>query len=447
MKHCPSCARTSRREWLSTAAGWAALNSIVRSGNAQVSSGGARARNTARACLFINLNGAPSQLDTFDPKDNSWNPTDIDIQDYAGGIRLSRRLFPNLSRFTSDLLVMRSVSSWEAEHGRGQFYMQTAHPSNPAFIQETPHIGAVVATEKGGDGKLPPFLSLNGGASQGATFLGGRMEPLAAPSASAGGLSTIEHNFFGAQSQARFEERYRLLDDLDAATRAVAIDKAVTDHASFYSAAKAMMYDPAIASVFRSAGDDGPRYGTNSFGQSMVVARNAIRARNGTVFVTVNQGNWDMHQNMFDPNYSPNMYTTANELDRGLGALIEDLKSSGDFDSTLIVIMGEFGRTPGPLNARGGRDHHKSAMSVAMLGGGVRGGRVIGATDGNGDQVTDPGWRKNRAIYVEDIISTIYSALGVDWTKSITDTPSGRRFEYVPYAGEGRFTSVDEVFG
>ena len=121
-------------------------------------------------------------------------------------------------------------------------------------------------------------------------------------------------------------------------------------------------------------------------------------------------------------------------------------KTAGDFDQTLIVMMGEFGRTPGELNLQGGRDHHRDAMSVAMMGGGIAGNRVIGVTDRRGAFVTDPGWSGNRTIRTEDIAATVYSALGIDWTKSIQDTPSGRKFEYVPFGLSGRYTSVDEAF-
>jgi uncharacterized protein (DUF1501 family) len=144
---------------------------------------------------------------------------------------------------------------------------------------------------------------------------------------------------------------------------------------------------------------------------------------------------------------SRDMYTLSNELDRGIGTLVEDLKASGQFSKTLIVMMGEFGRTPGDLNGRGGRDHHKKALCAAMLGGGVSGGRVIGQTDKMGKEIVTPGWSQDRHIYMEDITATIYSALGIDWTQSITDTPSGRKFEYVPSAFSGRFTAITEVFG
>jgi hypothetical protein len=436
----------SRRDLLKQASSLAAFLAIAKGGEAQVRAQNVERRATARACIFVNLTGAPSHVDTFDVKDGPWNPVDADIQQYPGGIALSKTLFPKLSEMTDSMCILRSVRSWEAAHERGVFYMQTAHPSNPAFVAETPHIGCVVALEKGGSGPMPPFLSLNqSGTFQGATFLGGVVAPLAAP-ANAGGLSTIEHNYFGTQSQVRFEQRYQLLQDLDGAMRLNPPDAALADHADFYESARAMVYNAPVASVFRFTAADSERYGDTALGRAAIVARNAVDANNGTVFIALTQGGWDTHQNMFDRAYAPNMYQLSNDLDRSIGTLVEDLKLSGNFDHTLIVLMGEFGRTPGPLNTRGGRDHHKEAMSVLMIGGGVRGGQVIGATDAIGDRITDPGWSVGRPIYMEDIASTIYSAMGIDWTKSIQDTPTGRRFEYVPYGETGLYRPVDEAF-
>jgi hypothetical protein len=386
-------------------------------------------------------------VDTFDVKDGPWNPPDARIQQFQGGIALSTTLFPRLSQMTGDLCLLRSVRSWEAAHERGVFYMQTAHPSNPAFVAETPHMGAVVALEKGGAGPMPPFLAPNlGGGTQGATFLGGQMSPMGAP-ANQERLSTLEHNFFGAQSQQRFEGRFGMLQDLDSRLRNGAIDPSISNHAAYYDSAKRLMYDPAIASVFRFSVTDTARYGDTQLGRGAIVARNAIQAKSGTVFVALSQGGWDTHQNMFDKAYAPNMYTLTGELDSAVGGLVEDLKISGDLDQTLIVIMGEFGRTPGTLNTRGGRDHHKDAMNVVLIGGGVRGGRVIGATDSIGERIIEPGWSQQRAIVMEDIAATMYSALGINWTKSIEDTPSGRKFEYVPFAALGAYMPIEEVFG
>lgn len=437
----------SRRRFLHQIASAAGAGLLASHADAEVTSSSVKPRNSARVCVFIDLQGAPSHLDTFDPKDGPWNPPDADLQQYPGGIVLSRTFFPELSNHTQDLCLLQSVQSWEAAHERGQFYVQTFHPSNPAFAPETPHIGAIVAKERGSaGGPMPAFLAFNSNGMQGSVFLGGKAAPFA-PYTNPAGLSTLEHNFFGNQSQARFNERFELLQSLDAPLRKNPYDEKMAAMADFYTAAKGMMYDQRLAEVFKFSNDDDRRYGGTNFSRGLIVARNAIRAKNGVSFVTVRLPGWDTHQNMFDRNYAPNMYTLNNDLDRGLGNFIADLKASGDLAQTLIVVMGEFGRTPGALNGRGGRDHHKLAMSVAMIGGGVRGGRAIGAKDNLGDQVVEPGWKAGRPIYPEDIGCTILSALGIDWTKKILDTPSGRRFEYVNGASEGGYFPIDEVFG
>jgi uncharacterized protein (DUF1501 family) len=267
------------------------------------------------------------------------------------------------------------------------------------------------------------------------------------PTPARAGLSTLEHNYYGAASQSRFERKFQLLDALDAPLRQNPFDPGMAAYSSFYGSAKQMMYNDAIANVFKYSADDEGRYGNTNIGRSLIVARNAVRARNGAVFINTTMGGWDTHQQQFDTTYSGNMYQLTNQLDRAVGALVEDLKASGDFSRTIICMMGEFGRTPGALNARGGRDHHKNAMAAVLLGGGVKGGQIIGDQSPDGATVVTPGWKADRAIYTEDVACTLYSALGIDWTKAITDTPSRRKFEYVPYASEGTYMPVDEVFG
>jgi len=317
--------------------------------------------------------------------------------------------------------------------------------ANPAFAAETPHIGAVAALERGGEGKIPPFLALNGTAGQGASFLGGKYEPMATP-ANVGGLSTITHNYYGAQSQQRFEEKFKLLEELEAPFRAAPFDPVMAAQPDYYAAAKGLMYDPVVTQFFQFSNEERLRYGSSNFGNACIVARNAIRAKSGAAFITIRNGGWDTHQSMFDTAYPQNFYNLVNTLDSGVGNLVEDLRASGDLDQTLIVIMGEFGRTPGELNSRGGRDHHRIAMSAVMIGGGVKGGAVIGATDAIGGRIIDPGWHAQRPIYPEDITTTIYSALGINWTKRILDTPSGRIYEYVAGSIRGEFEPVTEVF-
>ncbi len=407
---------------------------------------GVSLRNTARACIFVNLNGGASHLDTFDPKDGPWNPAGLNLTQYPGGLVMSPTLFPKLSTVTREMLVLRSCASWEAAHERGQFYMQTAHSQNPALAAEMPHIGAVVAKEKGAGGVMPPFLSFNQSNLQGATFLGGPFMPMMPP-ATRGGVTTLTHNFFGTTSQQRFEQRFQLLQDLDNPLRDRPLNDTMAGYASYYARAKAMMYNDPVDAIFKFSVDDENRYGATAVGRSLIVARNSIRARNGAVFVNVTQGGWDTHVGQFDRTQGNHIYQLAGDLDKAVGSLVEDLRSSGDLGSTLIVLMGEFGRTPGVLNSRNGRDHYRPAMSVAMFGGGVAGGRAVGATDASGALITSHGWSQDRPIYPEDITATIYSALGIDWTKSIDDTPSGRRYYYINGAQEGRFQPVEEVFG
>lgn len=439
---CGGHAPFTRRHFLFGAASAALLHSHA---DAAIATGAASPRNTAKACIFINMNGGPSQLDTFDAKDGPWNPADADIRQYPGGLVMSRKFFPRLSTMTSDLLVLRGCASWEAAHERGQFYMQTAHSLNPALAAEIPHIGAVVAYERGAKGLLPPFLSFNQTALQGATFLGGPHSPMMPP-ATRTGVATLSHNFFGTSSQQRFEDRFRLLQDLDQPLRENPLNELVAAYGGYYSRAKSMMYNDAVDATFKFSVDDENRYGANNTGRALLVARNAIRGKLGVSFVNVTQTGWDTHLSQFDRGIAQNNYNLSNDLDRAVGSLVEDLRASGDLDSTLIVMMGEFGRTPAGLNSRGGRDHYRAAMSVALIGGGVNGGRVLGSTDGIGGAIIDPGWSAGRPIYPDDIAATIYSALGIDWTKTIDDTPSGRRFYYVNRAGEDGFHPVEEVF-
>ena len=160
---------------------------------------------------------------------------------------------------------------------------------------------------------------------------------------------------------------------------------------------------------------------------------------------------WDLHAKAYDKSSTPNQYTLGRELDAALSSLMTDLsrRKTRDgqvlLDRTLIVCMGEFGRTVGDLTVNKGRDHHRFASTSLFAGGGVRGGRIIGATDPSGGKVVDSGWSQKRSIYIEDIAATMYSALGIDWSKKITNTPSGRAFEYLEPVSGTTFLNVDEI--
>jgi uncharacterized protein DUF1501 len=436
----------TRRHFLFGALG-AAAGSVLASDPAGAQSiVTATPRGTARTCIFINLAGAPSHLDTFDPKDGPWNPKDADIRQYPGGIVLSRRFFPLLSDLTGDICVLRSVSSWEAAHTRGQFYIQTAHSLNPAFAQVMPHIGAVVAYEKKSAGPLPAFFSFApAGDEQRQGFLPGGSTPFTF-TPSPGGLTNLRDDSWGAQSQSYFENRYALLESLDAPLRSKPLNTEMASYAAVLGQARQLVYNPTVDRTFKFSADDDTRYGRTGLGRGLLVARNLIRAKLGAAFISVTLPGWDLHAQQFNKAAAVNLYNLTNDLDRSLANLIMDLKASGDLASTLIVVLGEFGRTPGPLNSRDGRDHYRAVMSALMIGGGVRGGRAIGATDATGSFILDTGWRRDRAIYLEDITCTIYSALGIDWTKSLDNAIEGRRYIYVLGAAEDNFGPIEEVF-
>ena len=160
---------------------------------------------------------------------------------------------------------------------------------------KTPHIGAVISREKGANGLIPPFMSFNQSNLQGATFLGRRFQPLMPP-AQRTGISTLTHNFFGTtdQSRTRFERRFGLLEKLDAPLRDAPANQGMADYASFYAQARKMMYNDAVEQVFQYGATDEGRYGNTTVGRSLIIARNAVNANNGAVFINCTMGGWDL---------------------------------------------------------------------------------------------------------------------------------------------------------
>ena len=203
-----------------------------------------------------------------------------------------------------------------------------------------------------------------------------------------------------------------------------------------------MMYNGNIDKVFNFDQNTRNSYGNTSFGNACITARNLIRANLGTRFIQITIGSWDHHVNIYTPN-GP-LQGLARQFDAGLGQLIADLKNDGSLDSTLILAMGEFGRTVGPPNQTNGRDHFL-IESIMMAGAGIKGPRAIGATNSTGGMISDPGWSRNREVRPEDIEATVYSALGIDWTKQIA-SPLGRNFEYVPSNGQDLYGPVNELW-
>jgi hypothetical protein len=411
-------------------------------------------RNTAKNCIFIFLSGAPSHTDTWDLKEGAWTPGDFAPTSYANGnIRFPQGLMPKIAAQIDKLSFVRSALSWAAVHQLGQTWAQIARNPGGATGAIAPHIGAVVSLESQVSRRttdvLPGFIALNSSGIPSSGYLPAKYAPFAVQPA-ATGLPTISH----PDGATRFSDRWNLLHSLDTSRSTGVLGKASTDMNDFYDQSKALMDAPNINQLFSFTADEHTRYGTTSFGDSLVVARNLIAGGRGTRFVQTTLGGWDHHSGIYDKPAAgvSSLYTQAATFDPAFGALIGDLSTmpgsqSGKtlLDETLVVVVSEFGRTVGKLNTQNGRDHHLR-MSVVMAGGGTRGGTVIGQTDPTGANAADYGWSGNRDIRPEDITCTLYSAMGIDYTTVRHDDPLGRGFEYVPFAKDGTYKPVDELF-
>jgi hypothetical protein len=427
-------------------------------------------KGTARQVLFINLEGGMSQIDSLDAREGSWTPKDYDIRSFSVGgneLALPFGVFRNLPAVLDKLTVVRSMGAWDAVHGRAQYYIQTGHPLNLALAKEVPSIGAVVCYElakhRRPSDSLPPFISMNMAGNQAGLINQGFL------SAEFGPLSlAVGNNPPDLAPQKGMEEtlerRWERLQQLDGGFRTEAgrsgnghPDRSFADYHEYYRGAWAIMNDPRVPEMMAVTDDDKKRYGSSAIGNSLILARNLFRADAGTRFILASHGGWDHHSNIYKEG-TRNHTVLMRELDVAFANLLKDLDELPSkhvpgktlLDETLVICMGEFGRTTGPISeTRKGREHYIHTHSGVFAGGGVKRGAIIGKTDEHGGKIVDAGWSAARPIYMEDIACTIYSALGIDWAKRIENTPSGRAFHYVEPASGTKyvgFKPVQELF-
>jgi Protein of unknown function (DUF1501) len=417
----------SRRDLLRlTAAGFAGLS--MSGWLERLAAAGARDPGRKRSCILLWMNGGPSQMDTFDLKPGHANGGPFkETQTNAPGLRFSEHL-PKLAKHGDRLAVIRSMSTREADHGRATYVMRTGRaPGGPI---QYPVLGSLVARElERTDAELPGFVSiapvrfLSPGAF-GSGFLGPRYAPLV--------VGEGASNFGGAPGQDI--DRLLKVEDLDlpsgvsgkrAATRVKLLDEMEQDfiaerpgapsesHRAAYRRAVTMMRSEAVKAfdLDTEPKELRDRYGRNQFGQSCLLARRLVER--GVPFIEVTLSNipnlqvfgWDTHQNNFDA-----VQKLSSVLDVAWSTLIEDLKDRGLLDTTLIVWMGEFGRTP-KINGNKGRDHWARSWSTVLAGGGIKGGQAVGKTSADGTTVEE------RSVPVADFLATVCDALGIDHTK------------------------------
>ena len=402
-------------------------------------------RGSARFVIMVMLDGGQSHVDAWDLKEGKWTPPEFDVREVRPGVKWPMALYPRLAAQLDRMALLRSVEAWDSVHGRAQYYVQSAHTLNPALQKELPPVGSVVAYETASQRRpsdtLPGYVAINVTQSQAGLlksgFLPASYSPFHIDTATGLGAYSMDEG-----SREEFLRRWEILKTFDARLRhdSTLAAKAFRDYHNYYEGAVSLMADPRTAKVFHVDAADRERYGKNTTGDACLIARNLVEADAGTRFIFLQQSGWDHHQNIYD---RKNHWDHSVALDAALGSLLEDLatRRRGDgrtlLDETMVICMGEFGRTPGEINGLKGRDHYQYAFTVACAGGGVKGGRVIGRTDETGSRILESGWDVKRSIYMEDIATTIYSALGIDWKKSIKSTPSGREFYYIePFAAK-----------
>lgn len=402
---------------------------------------------TARNVIFVLLSGGPSHVDTFDLKEGPWldtavngtKPSDILKPTSYGDVRFPQGLLPKLAGQMDSIALVRSVRSWAAVHELARTWIQIGRNPVNGLSKIAPHIGSVVSLELG-DAKqstLPAFVSLNTNGGPGQGYFAPEHSPFYI-NPGGNGLANSTHR----DGAAAFDRRYKLLMDIDAEGRSSDVP-AYADMAQFNLSARKIMYNDEVSRVFTFDQETRARYGTTAFGNACVAARNLLRSKLGTRFIQITLGGWDQHSGIYVANSLPNV---GRQLDNGLGMLLEDLKADGLLDETLVIAMGEFGRTVGSPNAQGGRDHFLQ-QAVLMAGARIKGGRAIGQTDAEGRYTLESGWGQNRDIRAEDIEATIYSALGIDWTTVRRDDPLGRGFEYVPTTEQVQYEPISQLWG
>jgi hypothetical protein len=381
-----------------------------------------------RSCILLWMTGGPSQIDTFDMKPGHRNGGEFrEIATSVPGIRISEHL-PQIARQMNDMILIRSMSTREGDHGRGTFYLHTGYlPQGPI---QYPTLGSLVSKELGAeDAPLPNFVSIAPSRIfSPAAFTSGFLGPQHAPLL----VADQGNNQFVVQqpgqqpntrdalrvqdlappreiTRAQEDARLSLLDQLerDFTTRHPTVSP--RSHRTAYDRAVRLMRT-AASTAFNL--EDEPaslrdRYGRSLFGQGCLLARRLVER--GVPFVEVNLGgfnpgsaNWDTHGNNFQI-----VRQLSQELDGAWASLMTDLRERGLLDSTLIVWMGEFGRTP---DIQGnGRNHFPNAWSTVLAGGGIRGGQVVGRTSADGMVV-----ESERNTTVPDFIATVCLALGID---------------------------------
>lgn len=394
-------------------------------------------RRPPRACILLWMSGGPSQLDTFDPKEGHKNGGPVkSIETQVPGLRIAESL-PKVAEISRHLAVIRSMSTKEGDHARATYNLRTGYA--PAGPLQYPAMGAFLGKElQAKDSDLPAWVSINpfqalNPAAWSPGFLGPSWSPLvvasegppAADSADTPDNADNSNAAAGQSPEIRFEVRNLRRPDAitsDQVQRRLELlagfeqdfltsrpDLPGRSHVDSYARAVRMMNSAGIDAFALEQESPAVRdsYGRTAFGQGCLLARRLVER--GVPFVEVSLSSdergglgWDTHVDNFQA-----VSNLCGVLDPAWSALMTDLDQRGLLESTLVVWMGEFGRTP-QINENTGRDHWPGSWSVVLGGAGIRGGQVYGATEADGVAIAD------KPLKVPGLMATIVRALGLD---------------------------------
>jgi hypothetical protein len=367
---------------------------------------GQRPKETAVIQVF--LEGGPSHIDTLDPKPEAPAEFRGEFRPIAGnvpGLEVCE-LLPRVARVLDRVAILRSVHHGSADHGVSTHWVMTGFPGEPSHRDNIrPSTGAIVARLRGANALgVPPYVALPGAPAFG---LGAYLGPGGSPF-SPDGDAEVDATVRSLEPPPsltldRLDERRTLLERLDRIERRRDASGVMEGMDRFTAEAYAMVTGPRARAAFdltRERDETRERYGRTRVGQACLLARRLVEA--GVTFVTVVAGGWDHHGQLF-----AGCRRMLPLLDAALSSLVADLHERGLDERVLVVVWGEFGRTP-RINGQGGRDHWPGCMSVLVAGGGLRMGQVVGATGRRGEAPVD------RALRPEDVLRTVYEVLAID---------------------------------
>ena len=406
--HLPTPGGMNRRHFLQHLATAAAVAPTVQFVS-HLQANAAEVKASGKACILMWMGGGPPTIDLWDLKPGSKNGGEFRPISTSGDYQIGE-LLPETAKVGDELAIIRSMSTREADHGRGQYFMHTGFVPNPTVVHPT--FGSVVshelapAREKAGL-EIPAFVSIGGGGGS-PGFLGMSHAPFVV-----GGNGQIRNaqapgmngrgGRGGNQSawQQRLGNRLQMLNVLEEGYIKENRGEGPAGHRDVYGKAVSLMTSQQMRAFRTEEEPEAVReaYGQDQFGRGLLMARRLVET--GVPFVEVNLGGWDMHNGVF-----ASLRNKVPAMDKAIAALVTDLKSRGMLDDVVLVWMGEFGRTP-RINQNVGRDHWAQSWSVMMGGGGLNTGQAVGATDKDGTSV------EGTAYLPGDVWATAAKALGI----------------------------------